>query len=373
MTESKKYQFMPVCGTLYRRKPDEVCSSGSDIALEELIIDLAPFAISITAIGLAKAGLPTEEKIGPNITVLRVPDEEVPKTMQEIHENRHKGKTDAVITQVMLMDVALRTAKKLGLKTIFIQQDLYVSPKMGPGEELEPTIMLAPSRAAANKIKKVIGREALHFPYSFRHRERAMGDPSIQPLYDVIMFNPNKLKGGNIFFELARRFPNRSFIGVKGWTDLKRADGEFDLELMKLMARSYSGNPEAVQIPEEPSCPNLPNVLIVDPILRVGNLIRSAKLVILPSQWEENLPQIVVEAGLNGSHVIGSNVGGVAEAMEYAGMPLSEYPFMLVNDYTNPDAWVESLNLYFKLAPYIPLPKPQLPQPDFNRLLSLLK
>ncbi len=373
MTE-KKYlnmNLMAVCGTVYRRASDEASSSGSDVALEQQLDDFSQHVGQISAVSLEKTGLPQVEKIAKNITVYRVADELIPQAMRTVHDLLHKGRTDAVIAQVMHMDVALKTAKDLQIKTIFNQHDFDVLPSMGKGGEIEPTLFLAPSRAVAERIAEVAGKEAIIYPNRFANLHEIIGSDTIQQKYDVLMFNPNTLKGGNIFVELAKRFPELQFAAVEGWTDLKTG-GVFDLPLMQIMARSYSGDATAVQIPEEPSFTDIKNLTVLQPQKRVGDLIKAARLVLAPSQWEEAFGRVIVDAGLNNRHIIASNIGGIPEAMTVAGMPIETHPQLLVDDYTNIEAWITALRFFLQNETKLPKPEPKLPTPNITAVLDYL-
>lgn len=63
---------------------------------------------------------------------------------------------------------------------------------------------------------------------------------------------------------------------------------------------------------------------------------RGARLVIVPSQWEEAYGRVAREAYLLGIPVLVSNVGGLPEAVD-------EDQSCLVDDFRNPDAWVRAI------------------------------
>jgi glycosyltransferase involved in cell wall biosynthesis len=63
---------------------------------------------------------------------------------------------------------------------------------------------------------------------------------------------------------------------------------------------------------------------------------RGARLVIVPSQWEEAYGRVAREAYLLGIPVLVSNVGGLPEAVDAD-------PSRLVSDYRNPTVWKEAI------------------------------
>ena len=104
----------------------------------------------------------------------------------------------------------------------------------------------------------------------------------------VVMVNPCAVKGLPIFLELASVFPNVKFAAVPTWGTTHE-----DVEALR----------------------RHPNVTILEPSDDIDEILRRARILLLPSIWAEARARIVVEAMLRGVPVLASNVGGIPEAM----------------------------------------------------------
>ena len=103
----------------------------------------------------------------------------------------------------------------------------------------------------------------------------------------VVMINPSKIKGLNIFLELARRFPEVQFAAVPTW---------------------------ATTAADRCACESLPNVKVLEPSENVDDIFTQTQILLVPSLWGEAFGLVVVEAMLRGIPVLASNVGGLVEA-----------------------------------------------------------
>lgn len=106
----------------------------------------------------------------------------------------------------------------------------------------------------------------------------------------ITLINMNEGKGGRIFWELARIFPDREFLGVRG------AYGE-QLE--------YKAE--------------LPNVTILDNSPDVKQVYSKSRIVIMPSAYE-SWGRVAMEASCSGIPVIASPTPGLKESLSYAGI-----------------------------------------------------
>ncbi len=108
----------------------------------------------------------------------------------------------------------------------------------------------------------------------------------------VLMINPCKVKGIDIFLSLAQRFPQLPFAGLAGWgtTSADRA-----------------------------AMSSLPNVRVLDPVKHIDVVLRTARLLVMPSIWMEGFGLIAMEAMLRGLPVIASDAGGLMEAKQGTG------------------------------------------------------
>eukprot|EP00164_Ancoracysta_twista_P000624 GFYU01000828.1.p1 GENE.GFYU01000828.1~~GFYU01000828.1.p1 ORF type:complete len:620 (+),score=116.36 GFYU01000828.1:195-2054(+) len=103
----------------------------------------------------------------------------------------------------------------------------------------------------------------------------------------VTMFNPTPIKGGPIFFEIAKRCPDVKFAAVPMW-----ATRQVDLE----------------------QCASLANVDILEEVDNVTEIFEKTKVLLVPSLIPEPFPLVIMEALLHGVPVIAANAGGLSEA-----------------------------------------------------------
>jgi glycosyltransferase involved in cell wall biosynthesis len=108
----------------------------------------------------------------------------------------------------------------------------------------------------------------------------------------VLMVNPCAVKGLGIFLALAGRFPAIQFAALNGW------------------GTTASDRAELASLPNTKLLQNVPNI---------DEVLREARLLLMPSVWYEGFGLIAMEAMLRGLPVIASNSGGLAEAKAGAG------------------------------------------------------
>jgi glycosyltransferase involved in cell wall biosynthesis len=106
----------------------------------------------------------------------------------------------------------------------------------------------------------------------------------------ITLINMNEAKGGKIFWQLARIFPERKFIGVMG---------------------AYG---EQIGYPED-----LPNVTLYDNSPDVLKVYGKSRIVLMPSSYE-SWGRVALEACCSGIPVIASPTIGLKESLAYAGI-----------------------------------------------------
>jgi glycosyltransferase involved in cell wall biosynthesis len=114
----------------------------------------------------------------------------------------------------------------------------------------------------------------------------------VQRTGSVLMVNPIPAKGSGLLHQLIRLMPRQYFTLVEGWWD---AAAQF---------ASY------------------PNVTYVPRVYDMSTLYRSHRLLLVPSAVEDAFPRVIVEAALHGTPSIGTDRGGIPEAIGTAGIVL---------------------------------------------------
>ena len=101
------------------------------------------------------------------------------------------------------------------------------------------------------------------------------------------MVNPCAVKGIDIFLALAEAMPEVRFAAVPTW-----GANAGDLERLGRHA----------------------NITLLAPADNIDDVLRRARVLLVPSVWAEARSRIVVEAMLRGIPVVASDVGGIREA-----------------------------------------------------------
>lgn len=364
-----KPRVIVVCGSLYRRDlTKNIVSSGSDISLEEELFLLKNHCERINVITLSKKGLSSYEVVHDNIHIHRVRGNDVRKTIENIHIVQNASSTHSLITQLLLSEIAIEEAKKLGIRIVYYMRSLGIKLDISPGGKYEPDRIIAVSNYVKRQIKRLFNQNAVvSYPSFNKWKPVKAKKDSKKRKYDFMMVNPNGPKGGDIFFHLARKFKNYKFIAVKGWEDLKTEKGTFDLRLMKFMSTAH-GEKE-VYIPKLVEYPKYHNLEISNPVGNLGEVFKQSKYLLVPSQWEEAFARVIVEAGLNNCIVIASNTGGIPEAMKIAGMPKKLMKDLLVQNFKSKRTWEEKIKWAIEMDGKVASPKPKLPTKDIRKII----
>lgn len=142
------------------------------------------------------------------------------------------------------------------------------------------------SEYVARYVRKRGKLDAVHVPISLMEPGEWPDVGRFDNPY-VVMVNPCAVKGIDIFLALARRMPGLRFAAVPTW-------GTNAADLANLQ--------------------NEPNIDVLPAVDDIDEILRQARVVLVPSLWAEARSRIVVEAMLRGVPVIASDAGGINEA-----------------------------------------------------------
>ncbi len=153
--------------------------------------------------------------------------------------------------------------------------------------------LVANSRFTADRVRERLGLEAAVVP------------PLVRPeIYrtvtrrEVVLYvNPHPVKGVEIALRLAAARPDIPFLFLEAWS--LRPDRKRDL-----LARARK----------------LPNVQWHDPVDDMRHMYGRARIVLMPSVWEEAWGRVATEAQVSGIPVLASDRGGLPESVGPGGI-----------------------------------------------------
>lgn len=215
---------------------------------------------------------------------------------------------DVVVVQGTAPVPLVRAVVEFGLPTVFYFRDVEFERLGGKLPEDCRLLLLANSEFTAGRVHRDLGLEARVLPPLIRpgpYETRSSGEK-------VLYVNPHPWKGVETAFALAERRPDIPFVFLESW---KLSDEVKSAHLERAAA--------------------LPNVEWRERIEDMREMYRLARLVLVPSQWEEAWGRVVSEAQVSGIPALASDRGGLPESVGPGGI--------LVDPDGPLEAWVEAL------------------------------
>lgn len=165
----------------------------------------------------------------------------------------------------------------------------------GEPAHLDDVLYIANSRFTANRFASADGIESeVVLPMVAAERY-----PSTSARRNVTFINPHPHKGVHLALDVAARCPEIPFVFVRAWS-LCEDDARF---LNDAVAR-------------------LDNITLRGPTQNMADVYGEARIVLAPSRWEEAFGRVAAEAHLAGVPVVGSDRGGLPEAIGPGGLVL---------------------------------------------------
>jgi len=162
-----------------------------------------------------------------------------------------------------------------------------------------PINVIYNSRSAKELLNYNKPSMVLHPPVDWRKYD-VCPDPSKNRFITLINLNDNK--GGNVFYEIARRMPEKMFLGVKG---------SYDEQIVQ----------------------NVPNVILMDNTPHILPIYQQTRILLMPSAYE-SWGMTCTEAMCNGIPVICTPTFGLSENAGAAGIYVER---------DNIDGWVKEI------------------------------
>lgn len=215
---------------------------------------------------------------------------------------------DVVLTQSGFPVPIAREALRCGAPAVLYLRNVEFEDLGGDLADLPGARFIANSRFTARRYADAFGIDA-RVIYPLFQPERY----AVERTGDKVVFvNPHPHKGLDVALTLAERCPDVPFAFVEAWT-LEDAERR---ALIERLAR-------------------LPNVSLVPRARDMRTIYRQARLLLVPSRWEEAFGRVVVEAQVSGIPALAARRGGLPEAVGDAGV--------LVDPDAGDDAWVGAL------------------------------
>ena len=190
----------------------------------------------------------------------------------------------------VIMSNALRSCR---VPTVGYLRNVEVDRSDGDPSQLRDLALISNSQFTADwyAARYALRSEVVH-PLFQAERYRTKSAQT-----HVVFINPHPLKGRDTAIAIAQACPEIPFLFVEAWT-LGMADRE-------ALARQID---------------QLHNVTLLPRTNDMRQIYRRARVVLVPSQWEEAFGRVVAEAQFSGIPAITSAIGGLPEAVGTGGI-----------------------------------------------------
>ncbi len=216
---------------------------------------------------------------------------------------------DLIWAQLEGAQQVLMLARRLGIPGVLYVHDAETAPNELKAMGRLGCHVVCSSEFLANKVERIIGRPVqVVYPASDWYFG-TLGDPQ----GSVLMINPVKVKGVETLLEIARRRPEVQFLLLESWKL-----GESALHSLQAQLAA------------------LPNVRFHPRVSDMCAIYQQARLLLVPSTWEEGFGMVAVEAQSCGIPVIASARGGLPESVAEGGL--------LIQNHLDIDAWLQALD-----------------------------
>lgn len=324
-------KLLYVCGTYVP------ASGGSEKSSHTLLRELVKKGHEIIVITGYGPGARKRKINIDNVTVIRIDRDELIRTLNNI---KITFDPQVVLTQLIWSDLVLPWAKKNNLKTGFFVRSVGGKLKLSQDHPLSPDLVFSNSFNTQSFVKNEWDRDSIVI-YPIVDPDDYLIVNKI-PQY-ITMFNPIKIKGGEIFRGIAKNMPHKKFLAIEGWHQLKtKSMGGWDPDKMRAMANAYGER--KMLIPEVVDLSGIKNITMVPAVDDVREIYKITRILLLPSLWEEASARVIREAMINGIPVIASDTGGTREIVGGGGV--------VIKDYLNIASWVRKIGMFDNLSYY---------------------
>lgn len=188
-----------------------------------------------------------------------------------------------------------KSLRRLSVPVVLYFRDVEFDRLDGDPREVEGALFLANSEFTARKFRERFGISARVIPPLF---DKAAYVSNRKP-ENVTFINPRTLKGDELAFELVARCPEIPFCFLESWLL-----SEEQIARIHNFMRTHK------------------NLSFRRRTTDMKSVYRRAKILLVPSKWEEAWGRVVTEAQYSGIPVLASNRGGLPESVGPGGFLL---------------------------------------------------
>ncbi|WP_298434747.1 glycosyltransferase [uncultured Jannaschia sp.] len=227
---------------------------------------------------------------------------------------------DVVVVQTRRSAVLGQLFAKHGIPVVFYLRNVEFSENDGDVSAVAGARFIANSPFTAERYKREYGIESTVIPPTIDFEKYRT--ETTREMTTLINIHPKK--GYEIARDMARACPDIPFLFVEAWTlweeDFRRTKDEMDA---------------------------LPNVTFMRRTNDMDKVYGRTRILLAPSQWEEAWGRIASEAHCSGIPVIGSDRGGLGQAIGPGGIvlphdaPIADWVAALRSLWDDPDAYAE--------------------------------
>ncbi len=207
-------------------------------------------------------------KINNKFTIVYVNDEQILEFLDQELSSKHY---DYVFTQLIWSEFTMKMCSKHKIPCVYFVRSFGVKIDLSNKNPEAPSILVGNTFYVQKKLKQIYKRKPLML-YPCIDFDRVKTKSRVDPKF-IGMFNPVKVKGGEIFGKIARSNSNKKFIAVRGWTNLKDYNNNWDMNKMMQMTRAHGE--KGAYSPGEPNLSGIRNLKIVNSTPALAKYLRS--------------------------------------------------------------------------------------------------
>lgn len=200
----------------------------------------------------------------------------------------------AVVQNGSMVPIA-RSLQHEGVPVVLYFRNVEFDEMGGSLKDIRPVTCISNSNFTAQRYFDTYGIKSTVIP-PLIEVEKYRTDSTRE---NVTLINPSPLKGGNLAIEIAALCPDIPFVFVQSWKLYDKTHSELVAKIAQV-----------------------PNITLLPRTNNMKSVYGRARILLAPSQWEEAWGRVASEAHCSSIPVLGSNQGGLPEAIGSGGIIL---------------------------------------------------